>query len=222
MVAANPAAAKLAMKQAHAQAHANAHAHGAVTTTTVTATPAAPSKPTIYIQKIPPFRGKRSEPSTSVSRPASAAETSPGAGGSGSVSAGGLLKAANGSANGQGETTTPSSPTSATSASFKLNVKASSFKPNVNAPAFKPVVGNGNGNGNGNAGGSPPAAGTSGALSRQESKSEAPNHPFFGKTVIKMTPVHIKDEFNPFRHAKVPEASSIGEHFLFSCGSYPV
>jgi hypothetical protein len=38
-------------------------------------------------------------------------------------------------------------------------------------------------------------------------------NPFFGTRVLKKgTPVHVKDDFNPFKNAKVAEASSISEH----------
>lgn len=39
-------------------------------------------------------------------------------------------------------------------------------------------------------------------------------NPFFGIPVKKSTIVHIKDDFNPFKYAKVAEASAIGaSHF---------
>ena len=38
---------------------------------------------------------------------------------------------------------------------------------------------------------------------------QAPN-PFFGRSIKKSPPVHIKDDFNPFKHNKVVDASQVG------------
>lgn len=40
---------------------------------------------------------------------------------------------------------------------------------------------------------------------------QGPPNPFFGTRVIKKTPpVHVKDDFNPFKHHKVIEAAQVG------------
>ena len=103
----------------------------------------------------------------------------------------------------------------------RLNVTAPSFKPNPQAIAFTPVC-------------SLPhtpicsvanvqclwsqsvsPATTSGPSAANQSpkpkttESSKPN-PFFGIPIKKTTIVHIKDDFNPFKYAKIAEASSIG------------
>lgn len=46
----------------------------------------------------------------------------------------------------------------------------------------------------------------------QTTAPSTPN-PFFGPRIIKKnTPVHVKDDFNPFKHNKVAEATSVGAY----------
>ena len=35
-------------------------------------------------------------------------------------------------------------------------------------------------------------------------------NPFFGRLIKKNPPVHIKDDFNPFKHNKVVDAAQVG------------
>ncbi|KAF8340359.1 uncharacterized protein EI90DRAFT_3150765 [Cantharellus anzutake] len=91
----------------------------------------------------------------------------------------------------------PASPTNSNASgsnAFKFNAKASSFRPNPNASAFKPVVT------------SPtPAASTSNAKSVKVEQTVPPN-PFFGARPVNKKPIHIKEDFNPFKFAQVAEA----------------
>ncbi|KAH8994929.1 hypothetical protein EDB92DRAFT_1795000 [Lactarius akahatsu] len=64
-------------------------------------------------------------------------------------------------------------------AANKLNVNATSFRPNPKA------------------------------TDRQSSTSPPMPNPFFGKVALKKTPVHVKDDFNPFKFTKVAEASAV-------------
>ncbi|KAI0775226.1 LsmAD domain-containing protein [Trametes elegans] len=143
----------------------------------------APSKPgesgkkiSMFIQPIPPFKGKRS--STSPGQPQSAAPTPNG----------GVKPAAS-----------PLSPTAVN----RLNVNASSFRPTAKGSPFSP-------------GGSPNPNGTSSTSSPKPKPAEAaspqgPPNPFFGTRLPKRSPpVHIKDDFNPFKHHKVIEAAQVG------------
>jgi hypothetical protein len=55
-------------------------------------------------------------------------------------------------------------------------------------------------------------------LSPQSSTSPPVPNPFFGKVVLKKTPVHVKDDFNPFKFNKVAEASAVSAYLtLLSC-----
>jgi len=45
-------------------------------------------------------------------------------------------------------------------------------------------------------------------LSPQSSTSPPVPNPFFGKVGLKKTPVHVKDDFNPFKFNKVAEANA--------------
>ena len=49
-------------------------------------------------------------------------------------------------------------------------------------------------------------------LSPQSSTSPPVPNPFFGKVVLKKTPVHVKDDFNPFKFNKVAEASAVSAY----------
>ncbi|KAF9052401.1 hypothetical protein BDZ89DRAFT_1088489 [Hymenopellis radicata] len=50
--------------------------------------------------------------------------------------------------------------------------------------------------------------------------SAVPNNPFFGTRVIKKTPVNIKDDFNPFKHSKVVDASHISASWPYNGKRY--
>ncbi|KAI0833465.1 LsmAD domain-containing protein [Trametes gibbosa] len=87
-------------------------------------------------------------------------------------------------------------------AANRLNVNASSFRPTAKASPFSP-------------GGSPNPNGTSSTSSPKGKPAEAavaspqgPPNPFFGTRLPKRAPpVHIKDDFNPFKNHKVIEAA---------------
>ena len=47
-------------------------------------------------------------------------------------------------------------------------------------------------------------------------KAPGPPNPFFGaRPIKKSTPVHVKDDFNPFKHNKVVDASQVGMSLYF-------
>jgi hypothetical protein len=52
-------------------------------------------------------------------------------------------------------------------------------------------------------------------LSLQSSTSPPVPNPFFGKVGLKKTPVHVKDDFNPFKFNKVAEASAVSAYQIF-------
>ena len=52
-------------------------------------------------------------------------------------------------------------------------------------------------------------------LSLQSSTSPPVPNPFFGKVGLKKTPVHVKDDFNPFKFNKVAEASAVSAYRTF-------
>ncbi|KAI0749362.1 LsmAD domain-containing protein [Daedaleopsis nitida] len=153
-------------------------------------TTTAPSKPgdagkkiAMFIQPIPPFNGKRATTGTSPAPTSQAAAP---------AATNGAVKPA----------ATPLSPT----AQNRLNVNASSFRPNVKASAFSP---SGSPNPNGSAAPSAPAS--SNGKQSENASPQGPPNPFFGTRVIKKAPpVHVKDDFNPFKHHKVIEAAQVG------------
>ncbi|EJU04894.1 hypothetical protein DACRYDRAFT_14026 [Dacryopinax primogenitus] len=110
-----------------------------------------------------------------------------------------------------------STPSTSPSNDFKLNINASSFRPNATAPSFKPVNG-----------ASPsPAPAPSGSparppLSKKSPDEPAPSqpNPFFGSNPLKKGSVHIKDDFSPFKHNKVAEASSTPSTWPFTGKRY--
>ena len=69
-----------------------------------------------------------------------------------------------------------------------------------------------------NANGATPSTSSNGKQAQSENASpQGPPNPFFGTRVIKKTPpVHVKDDFNPFKHHKVIEAAQVG-----ACRSSP-
>ncbi|KAI0303768.1 hypothetical protein B0F90DRAFT_1893394 [Multifurca ochricompacta] len=74
-------------------------------------------------------------------------------------------------------------------------------KPNPKALAFTPASPNT----------TVGASANSSPKAKPESSSTSPPtpNPFFGKVVLKKTPVHVKDDFNPFKFNKVAEASAV-------------
>ncbi|THH09159.1 hypothetical protein EW145_g2218 [Phellinidium pouzarii] len=108
-----------------------------------------------------------------------------------------------------GTSTQPLSPTS----QQRLNVNASSFRPNPKAAAFTPT------------GSSSPQTTTVSPKPKAESESVSntpptPN-PFFGSQIIKKgPPVNVKDDFNPFKLAKVHEAKTIGSNWPYNGKRY--
>ncbi|KAI9060667.1 hypothetical protein FKP32DRAFT_1605462 [Trametes sanguinea] len=112
----------------------------------------------------------------------------------------------------------PLSPTAAN----RLNVNASSFRP-TGAAKVSPFSPGGSPNPNANAAASStsspkgkPAEAAGGSASPQ-----GPPNPFFGPRLPKRSPpVHIKDDFNPFKHHKVIEASQVAPTWPYSGKRY--
>ncbi|KAG6908340.1 hypothetical protein DXG01_005251 [Tephrocybe rancida] len=168
----------------------------AASTAKVNVSDASSKKPAMVIQVIPPFKGSKPRapagpPPATNGAPSTAngAAAPPSASSSASVHHG------------------PNGSMSPAAAANRLNVNASSFRPNVKANAFTPVIlmlFSADGGPSINS-----AAAASASLSPKPRPETAPN-PFFGSRVIKKNPpVNIKDDFNPFKHGKVPEPSSI-------------
>ncbi|KAJ7170680.1 hypothetical protein C8R43DRAFT_980460 [Mycena crocata] len=157
----------------------------------------ATGKPAIsmVIQSIPPFRGSKTRQSSQPT--ANSARTQP------SMTASATTSALNASAN-----TAPAPPVSPnTAANNRLNVNASSFKPNMN-----PKGGSSNSRDN--------VASASVSPKPKNEPPAAPN-PFFGTRPIKKnTAAHIKDDFNPFKHNKVVEASQVSAMWPYNGKRY--
>ncbi|KAJ7364010.1 hypothetical protein DFH08DRAFT_838071 [Mycena albidolilacea] len=160
---------------------------------------AATGKPGInmVIQSIPPFRGaKTRQTSQPAANNASGAPRPPTMTASATTS---ILASS-------GSTATPASPNAAANAA-RLNVNASSFKPN---PKGAPSP-------------NPSASSAASASVSPKPKSEAPTtpNPFFGTRPIKKnTAAHIKDDFNPFKHNKVVEASQVSAMWPYNGKRY--
>ncbi|KAG8961563.1 hypothetical protein FRC00_011864 [Tulasnella sp. 408] len=97
--------------------------------------------------------------------------------------------------------TTPVSPSAPPATASKLNANASAFNPK--APTFKP-------------GGPSPAPSGS---SDKPTEAVSPN-PYFGVRPIKRVPVHIKDDFNPFKYNKVSDAGAVPAVWPFTGKKY--
>ncbi|GJE88624.1 PAB1-binding protein-like protein [Phanerochaete sordida] len=92
---------------------------------------------------------------------------------------------------------TPLSPT----AQNRLNVNASSFRPTPKSASTQ-------------------SSGSPSAKEQQAAAQSSPN-PFFGTRTLKKTPpVHIKDDFNPFKYAKVVDASQIAPQWPYNGKRY--
>ncbi|KAJ7284976.1 hypothetical protein C8J57DRAFT_1709285 [Mycena rebaudengoi] len=161
----------------------------------------------MVIQSIPPFKPKArqtSHPTANSARPPNmpTSATTSALGSSSTVAA---------PAPAPVPAPAPASPNTAANAA-RLNVNASSFRPNPKANAFTP--------------GAPSPSASSHLASASVSpkpKSEAPPapNPFFGTRPIKKTPAaHIKDDFNPFKHNKVVEASQVSAMWPYNGKRY--
>ncbi|KAG1781643.1 hypothetical protein EV702DRAFT_1072354 [Suillus placidus] len=96
-------------------------------------------------------------------------------------------------------------PTSPTTTANRLNANASSFRPNPKGPT-SPIP-------------SSTSASASPKTKPAESSPPTPN-PFFGTKIMKKGAVHIKDDFNPFKHNKVVEANQITAIWPYSGKRY--
>ncbi|PPQ99133.1 hypothetical protein CVT24_009323 [Panaeolus cyanescens] len=183
------------------------------TGTTSAATSTSTKKISMVIQSIPPFKGGKAKPAaaSTSNTPTAAPGTSNGpsaptintntAGSNGGVNRGGSTLA------------TPISPNTAAN---RLNVNASSFRPNPKANAFNPVAPTPT------KGGPPNAAAASNSVSpKPKQDSPATPNPFFGtRPMKKSAPVHVKDDFNPFKHNKVVDASQVSAMWPYSGKRY--
>ncbi|KAA1467500.1 hypothetical protein DENSPDRAFT_856711 [Dentipellis sp. KUC8613] len=137
----------------------------------------------MFIQPIPAFKGRPSAPQKPT------------------VNTSGQALQAGKGANGGAPVLTPTT-------ANKLNVNASSFKPNPKAVAFTPVS-----VGPVSLRLSPSIASASpkpkGEVCIYDIISPPTPNPFFGNRVLKKQPVHVKDDFNPFKYNKVAEATAV-------------
>ncbi|KDQ14804.1 hypothetical protein BOTBODRAFT_55014 [Botryobasidium botryosum FD-172 SS1] len=156
---------------------------------------APPSRPIIQmkIQQIPPFNPDKRRTIANVNGVSPSTQTQP---------------------------TAPASPTasvtSSTSNAFRLNINASTFKPNPNASAFNP-----NASAFKPSGSVPVSAAPTTAPASPKPKPVEAINPFFGARPIKKTgALHIRDDFNPFKHAKVSEASAVASIWPYNGKRY--
>ncbi|OSD06559.1 hypothetical protein PYCCODRAFT_946515 [Trametes coccinea BRFM310] len=173
------------------------------------ATATAPSKAgdagkkiSMYIQPIPPFKGKRSSTSPGQQQPGAQNNAA---------------AAASASANGGGKpAASPLSPTAAN----RLNVNASSFRP-TGAAKVSPFSPGGSPNPNAAASSTSSPKGKPAEAAGGAASPQGPPNPFFGPRLPKRSPpVHIKDDFNPFKHHKVIEASQVAPTWPYSGKRY--
>ncbi|KAF7374915.1 LsmAD domain-containing protein [Mycena sanguinolenta] len=166
----------------------------------------ATGKPAIsmVIQSIPPFRGAKarqsSQPTTNNAAPATGAGARPP---TMTASATTSVLASSGSA------AAPSSPNAAANAA-RLNVNASSFKPNPKANAFTPGAPSPN----------PSASTASASVSPKPKLLPRPTPSSAHDRSRKNTAAHIKDDFNPFKHNKVVEASQVSAMWPYNGKRY--
>ncbi|KAI9461642.1 hypothetical protein BJY52DRAFT_1117025 [Lactarius psammicola] len=154
-----------------------------VSTKTPITAPTKGARISMVIQPIPPFKGKKSQTASQPSNAATQVTTK--ASGSGTNS----------------QSTKSAESTKLDVAVNKLNVNATSFRPNPKALAFTPASPNTTVG---------PSANSSPKTKPESSSTSPPTpNPFFGKVPLKKTPVHVKDEFNPFKFATVAEASAV-------------
>lgn len=153
-----PTTTKPASNTASAQLAAAAQKNGA------TKTDNKPAKISMFIQPIPPFKGRTRQ---SLQPPRETNAGSPPI------------------------APDPAKPTTPTG-NNRLNANASSFRPNPKANAFTPG-----------------ATSPKPASPKPKDAAPAAPNPFFGARPIKKTPVNVKDDFNPFKHNKVAEPSTV-------------
>ncbi|PVG04455.1 hypothetical protein CPB86DRAFT_869117 [Serendipita vermifera] len=155
-------------------------------------------KTSMFIQAIPPFKG---------GKPRQAGAPPPGTAAATGNGASAQSTAASSNATTPAIEATPASPTTAQTNS-KLNANATVFKPNANAPVFKPI----------SPGATPPPKPKEAA---KDTAAAAPN-PFYGTRVPskKTGSTHIKDDFNPFRHSKVVDASQVSSIWPYNGKRY--
>ncbi|KAF5391677.1 hypothetical protein D9757_002350 [Collybiopsis confluens] len=170
-----------------------------------------PAKPVMFIQSIPPFKGSKRQslqhgPTTTSSsngststpaQPPASAKITPSTASTANANA----AAANAAA-------------AAAAAAAKLNANALSFRPNPKASAFTP--------GAPSPGPSTSNNSVSSSVSpKPKDAGPAPPNPFFGSRPIKKSPpVNVKDDFNPFKHGKVVDASGINALWPYSGKRY--
>ncbi|KAG8904527.1 hypothetical protein FRB99_001610 [Tulasnella sp. 403] len=104
--------------------------------------------------------------------------------------------AANGNGTPSATSTTPASPTASVTPS-KLNVNAVTFTPKPSA--FKPG-----------------STGTGPSTSPNPKPAEMTPNPYFGVRPInkRSVPIHIKDDFNPFKHNKVSDPATVRKRYM--------
>jgi hypothetical protein len=121
--------------------------------------------------------------------------------------------------NGTATPTKPAAPNGAAAAGTKppagatpaqqqsWNANAPTFRPNPKANAFTP--------------GAPSSSPNPNSNSNSPKPKDAGPNPFFGARAIKKTPlVNVKDDFNPFKHAKVADASAISMLWFYILGVF--
>ncbi|KAH9917829.1 uncharacterized protein B0H18DRAFT_686712 [Fomitopsis serialis] len=97
----------------------------------------------------------------------------------------------------------------------RLNVNASSFRPTVKS--VSPPGGTPNPNGTSSSTASPKVK----AVESSASPTQGPPNPFFGTRLPKKgAVVHIKEDFNPFKHHKVTEPNQVGATWPYSGKRY--
>ncbi|KAF9533809.1 hypothetical protein CPB83DRAFT_844552 [Crepidotus variabilis] len=184
-----------------------ANKSASATPTPAAAKDSASKKIPMVIQGIPPFRGGKGKANASTSSPSANAPSTPSAATNGSSSnANANANRSNASASPAGGVS-PNNSNSAHNAAARLNVNASSFRPNPKATASP----------------KPSPATASNVSSPKPKDAQAPTqpNPFFGARPIKKgTPVHVKDDFNPFKHNKVVEASQVSALWPYSGKRY--
>ncbi|PPQ95227.1 hypothetical protein CVT26_014918 [Gymnopilus dilepis] len=179
-------------------------------------------KISMFIPPIPPFKGgNKAKMGAGVAGGQGVPGTSAGGGGGAGSASPANKNAANGVNTNVAKAPSPASPAGGGNANAannaRLNVNASSFRPNPKASAFSPLTANS------------PKPGANGALPPSNSVSPKPKsdstpatpNPFFGTRPIKKSaPVHVKDDFNPFKHNKVVDASQVAAIWPYSGKRY--
>ncbi|KAH9481288.1 PAB1-binding protein 1 [Psilocybe cubensis] len=177
----------------------------------------------MVIQSIPPFKGgpkaKAAAPGASPAN-GTATVASPAPNAPAAAKAGPSPTLNTNMPKGPNAAMSPLSPNTAA----RLNVNASSFRPNPKANAFNPVAAPAKNGPGANGAPSANASGASGTPNSSKSKSDsapATPNPFFGTRIIKKsTPVHVKDDFNPFKHNKVVDAAQVSALWPYSGKRY--